>query len=255
MRNVIACRIASYGKYQHRAWDHLPQIGISHVEVAYPGPEGVAELARRLADSGLACVSMHDSCQVDDPAAVEDAKPRLDAAAQLGARICFFSAKANGDVDAAAFDRLRRIGQEASRRGLIVSLETHPPLVTNGSVGRATMRKIDHPNVRINYDTANVYFYNQGADAVEELEKLIEYVASVHLKDTNGGYRQWHFPALGEGVVDFPAIFAALGRRGFDGPYTIELEGIEGVELDEAGQLAQIGRSVEYLRSIGAFGQ
>ena len=68
------------------------------------------------------------------------------------------------------------------------------------------MKGVNHPNVRINFDTGNIYFYNQNTDVVAELRKIIDYVASVHLKETDGGYESWNFPALGKGVVDFPAV-------------------------------------------------
>src|SRR5207302_1865217 len=110
----------------------------------------------------------------------------------------------------------------------------HPDLAHNGEVALGTMRAIDHPNVRINYDTGNVYYYNEGVDGVAELRKILEYVGAVHLKDTSGGYRAWNFPALGQGVVNFPEIFRLLNGRGFYGPFTMELEGIQGETLDEA---------------------
>lgn len=114
------------------------------------------------------------------------------------------------------------------------------------------MEAIKHPAVRVNFDTANVYFYNQNVTAVGELGKVIDYVASVHLKDTTGGYEDWTFPTLGTGVVDFAEVFRMLNARGFAGPFTMELEGTKGVELDEAGQLKYIADSVAYLRRIEA---
>jgi len=113
------------------------------------------------------------------------------------------------------------------------------------------MKAVNHPNVRINFDTANIYFYNRNRTAVGELAKVIDYVASVHLKDTPGGFEEWTFPVLGTGVVDFPAVFKMLGSRGFVGPYTMELEGTQGVQRNEAEQLAYIADSAAYLRTIG----
>ena len=43
-----------------------------------------------------------------------------------------------------------------------------------------------------------------------------------------------------------------LGQRGFAGPYTMELEGVDGQPADEAGRLRYVADSVAYLRSIGA---
>ncbi len=255
MRNLIAVRMNSYKNYEHLGWAHLPQIGIRHVEIECPGLDQVPAVKKRLADHGLTATSLHDKCHLDEPEVVEKAKPILGACAELGAKICFLSGKTEMADRVIVYERLRAIGDAAAACGVTVSLETHPPLITNGDLGRQTMEAIDHPNVRINFDTANIYYYNQGGDAVTELTKVLDYVASVHLKDTNGKYQDFHFPTLGEGVVDFPGVLGMLCERGFSGPYTLELEGIEGIELDEAGQLAHVADSVAYLRRIGAFGE
>lgn len=254
MSNIIACRIATYGDYADRAWGHLPQIGILFVEMAAPAPADVPAAARKLKDHGLVASSLIARCDITRPDAVEVMRPQLEACPALGARVCFLSAKAADTDRGIAWDRLRAIGDEAARLGVTVSLETHPDLVTNGAQGRATMQAVNHPNVRINFDTANVYFYNQNVTAVGELQKLIDYVASVHLKDTTGGYQEWNFPALGTGVVDFPQILGLLNYQGFRGPFTMELEGTKGIVRTEAEQLAYIEESVAYLKRIGAFG-
>lgn len=181
-------------------------------------------------------------------------RPQLMACAELGAKICFFSAK-GGDVELPVlYDRLHAIGDIAGGLGVTVSLETHPNLVTNGDVALQTMAGVNHPNIRVNFDTANVYYFNHGVTTVGELSKIVDYVASVHLKESTGEYKLFDFPALGKGLVDFPAVFKMLAERGFAGPYTMELEGTEGVEMDEAEQLRYVADSAAYLRSIGAFG-
>ena len=86
------------------------------------------------------------------------------------------------------------------------------------------------------------------------MNKVINYIGAVHLKDTNGGFREWYFPALGEGVVKFPEIFRILNTRGFYGPWTMELEGIQGETLTEEGAKERVASSVRYLRSIGVLG-
>ena len=85
----------------------------------------------------------------------------------------------------------------------------------------------------------------------EEFERVVDYVGAVHLKDTNGEYETWHFPALGEGVVNLPAIFKCFADKGANGPYTMELEGIRGEELSRAGVEKRVEDSVDYLRSNG----
>ena len=56
---------------------------------------------------------------------------------------------------------------------------------------------------------------------------------------------------LGEGIVDFPAVFRLLNERGFQGPFTMELEGIGGENLSEEQQQQRVAASVGYLRGHG----
>lgn len=251
MAHTIACRIASYGDYQDRGWSHLPEIGVGNVEIPVPPADQIVATRKRLADHGLTATSLQAKVDITQVDAVEVMKPQVGACSEFGARICFVSMKAGEAERGPIWDRLRAIGDVAAEANVTIAIETHPDLATNGEIALATMKSIEHPNVRINYDTANIYFYNEDIDTVEELKKMIDYVGAVHLKDTNGQYKTWHFPSLGEGVVDFPAIFKLLDDRNFTGPYTMELEGVEGVTYDEPARLAYIAKSVDYLRSIG----
>ena len=91
------------------------------------------------------------------------------------------------------------------------------------------MSDVDHPHVRLNFDTGNIAYYNQGADPCDELEQVKHLVRNVHLKDNRGGFEDWYFPAVGDGgSVDFDAVREILDGVGFAGPYTIEIEGIGG---------------------------
>jgi sugar phosphate isomerase/epimerase len=252
MKNIIACRILSYGKYQDRGWSHLPEIGIRNVEVAVPAPAEESELRRKLADHGLTVTSLIAKCDIAQALAVEAMRPQLEACERFGAGICFLSIKAGETDRAVVWQRLREIGEAAARHRVTVAIETHPDLAMNGDIARATIESVDHPSIRINFDTANIYFYNQNTSAVAELKRVIDYVAAVHLKDTPGGYQEWTFPALGTGVVDFPEVFRLLHARGFYGPFTMELEGTKGIERTEQEQLDYVRQSAEYLRRIGA---
>lgn len=251
---TIACRVASYGDYQDKAWAHLPSIGITNVEVPVPAASEYDALRNRLADHGLTVTTFQGKCDIAQADAVDVMRPQIDACAAFGVPICFLSVKAGEADRKEVYVRLRQIGALAAEQNITIALETHPDLVTNGVLGAETMAAVNHPNVTINFDTANVYFYNEGATADGELVKMIDHVGAVHLKDTNGGYKEWHFPVLGTGVVDFPKVFEMMGERGFTGPYTMELEGIEGVEMDEAARLQYIADSVAYLRKLGMLG-
>ncbi|MFP4053718.1 MAG: sugar phosphate isomerase/epimerase family protein [Phycisphaerae bacterium] len=252
MPHRIACRIASYGQYTDAAWEHLPRLGIHHVEIPVPPADELEDTRRRLDDHGLRASSLQGECDVSNPDLPELIKPQLDACRKLGAGILFLSASAGQTDLVDVYARLRAAGELADAQGLRLALETHPDLVTNGDVGRVTMRAVHHAGVGINFDTANVHYYNLAADTVEELAKVLDWTVSLHLKDKAGGYQEWNFPALGEGAVDFPEVFRLLDARGFDGPCTMELEGVKGVEYSRADRLDYVARSAAYLREIGA---
>jgi len=247
--NVLSCRPASYQKFSAGAFAHLASIGIKHVEIPAPADVG-AELAK-LAKYGLAVTSMQAECHPEAEDGVERFLPQIETAVKLGTKLMFVSANTGGTERAACYARLRTMGEAAAAKGVTLVLEIHPDLATNGDVGRETMTQVNHPNVRINWDTANVYFYNQGVDGLAEMKKVLESIAAVHLKDTNGGFKTWHFPALGEGIVDFKEVFRLMNARGFYGPFTLEIEGVEGESLDRAATEARVAKSVAHLRLLG----
>jgi len=251
MAYVVSCRVQSYGKHMDMAWTHLPALGIRHVEIPIPAFQEVVEKRKLLASHGMAVASFQGVCPIADPEVVSLLAAQCEVCKAFGVRRLFVSVKA-GDLDKkVAYDRLRAAGDEAAKRKVIIMMETHPDLVTNGDVGARTMTAINHPNVRINFDTANVYYYNQAIDAVGELRKVLPYVEGVHLKDTDGGYQKHFFPTLGTGVVDFTTVTRLMIDRGYDGPFTLELEGMAGVEMTAEEQMKYVADSAAHLRKIG----
>jgi L-ribulose-5-phosphate 3-epimerase len=150
---------------------------------------------------------------------------------------------------------LRRIGDVAAEHGITVALETHKGPTQNAAAMLALMDELNHPAVRLNFDTGNIGYYNAGFDPADELEKVKHLVHNVHVKDSRGGFEDWYFPAVGDGgSVDFTRVRQILDGVGFRGPYTIEIEGIGGEpepSLDERQE--RIARSAQHLRACGYF--
>jgi len=253
VNHKISCRISSYLKFRDIGWSHLPTTGVKYVEANVPTNDDEAtELEKNLTNNGLTALTMQGSCDIKQENSVDLMTPQFAMCKRFGTEYLFISVKAEDTDCDVVWQRLRNMGDAAQAHGVTAVMETHPDLVTNGEVGLDTMQNVDHPNVRINYDTANVYYYNHDVTTMSELEKVIDYVAAVHIKDTNGGYHDHEFPGLGKGVVDFPAVFKALDARGFDGPYTMELEGGFMSKLTQDELLAFIAECVDYLKSIDA---
>lgn len=253
LSNPLAIRIMNYGKYQDAAWTHLPSIGMHHIFLPVPVADEVAGVEKRLADSGLKPLVLRGDTDLGRETSVDELAAQLAVCEKMGVKYMFLSPKHTGVSKEVAYERLRQVGDIAKKHGVIVGLETHRDLGTNGDVHLETMKAVNHPNIRVNFDTGNITFYNRGTDAVSELKKIIDYVAMVELKDHNGQYETWNFPALGKGVVDFPAILKILEEHGYAGPITMEVEGVQGVEMSEPETLKYIADSIAYIQSLGNF--
>jgi len=249
----LACRFASYGKYEEAAWTHLPSIGVHYVFLSVPAPDHADATMKRLKEHGLTPLVIRGNADLSKESCVEELAAQLATCEKMGVKYLFLSAKRNGAEKEIVYDRLRRAGDVAKTHGVTIALETHPDLCTNGDVQLETMRAVNHPNVRVNFDTGNITFYNKNTDAVAELKKIVDYVATVELKDHMGEFETWNFPVLGRGKVNFPAVLQVLKDHGYTGPVTLEFEGVKGAELTEEQTKEAIADSVSYIRSVGHF--
>lgn len=249
----LACRLASYGKFQEAAWSHLPSVGIHHVFMNVPKADEVAGVRERLAASGLKPLVFRGHTDLGRPDSVDELAGQLAICERMGVGYLFLSPRHTGVDPETTCARLRKAGDIARRHGVTITLETHPDLGANGDAHLETMRRVNHPNVRVNFDTGNITYYNQGADVVAELKKVIAYVATVELKDHGGQVKTWDFPALGRGKINFAGVLKVLRDHGYSGPLTIEVEGVEGKPWTEAETRAAIAESAAYLRKLAPF--
>ncbi len=251
-KNIIASRPASYRKFRDQAFEYLPKAGIYNVEIGPPETDKVNEKIEELNRHGLTATSLATNVELDDEEMINQLLATIDTARRMDVGLIFCSTRTGELSKDDAYRKLQALGDHAQDIGAAISMETHPNMCRNADQMLETMHGVDHPAIRVNFDTANIYYYNQGIDGTEELNKVLDFVASVHLKDTNGGYKDHHFPTLGKGIVDFPKVFQMLNEVGFYGPFTFEMEGIAGEDLTLEETHQRILDSMYYLRSIGA---
>ncbi|MGH2356025.1 MAG: sugar phosphate isomerase/epimerase family protein [Chloroflexota bacterium] len=266
-----------YGRFGvAAAIEHAPSLGVTALEVALKphgglleipesvvasekmGAQAVAGLKAKLAERGVRATTCNGLQHVMQPDGFETVKARLNLARELGATVMTGSADNVPEADRRRlYDRLLELADYAAERGITFALETHPGIAQNADQILRAMRDLDHPHIRINFDTANIYYHNEGMqDGEAELARVAEYVAHLHLKDCRRGYHDWYFPALGEaGGVDFTHVGRILKDAGFQGQMSIELEGIKGEpELTLEERQARLARSVAHLRDVGLVG-
>lgn len=254
MKNVLAC-CGGYGRYGNLMYEHLPSIGIRHLQIGAPPPAKVAEVQAQLRQHGLEAVVLTARYLEEDTVATEPATAdwlsAFDAAVKMGVSIVHSSIKAGEKAKSTVYNWLAKMGDEAASRGLTVVLETHPNLLHNGDVCLDLVRGVGHSAIGINFDTGNISFYNEGGDAVKELKKIASYVKSTHLKDHNGKFQERHFSTLGSGVVDFAGVLSTLKAVSYIGPWILQIEGIAGEELTQEQVKERMAKSAAHLRRLG----
>ena len=101
-------------------------------------------------------------------------------------------------------------------------------------------------NLGVNLDTANLILYGK-ANPVDALDVFGKYVRGLHAKDgryPTNGHDLGEETRIGDGKVDFRALFVKLHELGYDGSVTIERE------IDGAQQNADILYARDYLQNI-----
>jgi inosose dehydratase len=277
MPPLVACHTNSYGRLGgFAAIENIRAAGLEYVELpirraGFRSRAGdlplvttaatfahLRQLERLLEIHGVrvsSCTCMAGN-PVDD-AAVAVMQRQLDLASHFGVKFVVADAGTAADDGERGriYANLQRIGDHAAKLGITVCFETHRGLCVNHREMLQVMAEIAHPNLRLNFDTGNIVYYNEHICGEVALAKVCHLVRHVHLKDSSGKFADWNFPALGRGGgVDFLRVYQILRDCGFRGPYSIEIEGVaEEPRLSLAQYQERVVESVEYLRTLGYF--
>ena len=145
-------------------------------------------------------------------------------------------------------DMVRRVADYAAKNGQSFALETGQepaPVLLN------FFEDVSRPNLRINFDPANLILYGSG-EPIEALGLLTKHVVTVHCKDGNWPPKDQPGAlgtemALGQGSVGIDRFIAKLKEIGYRGPLTIERE-IE----DQKQKLEDIKMAIGLLERLRA---
>jgi len=148
-----------------------------------------------------------------------------------------------GSPERKAFlDTLAKAADMAADEGLYIAFETGQE---SSKLLRATLDELKCPNVKVNFDPANMLLYDMD-DPLEAVELLAGDIRTVHVKDANRPTAKGAWGSevpLGEGQVDIRRFIATLKKVGYDGSLFIERE-----VGTQAERFADIERGVRLLR-------
>lgn len=142
-----------------------------------------------------------------------------------------------------AFDELARrwrpILDACDEQGVDVAFELHPGEdLFDGATFEMLLERVDHhPRLNIAYDPS--HFLLQQLDYLEFIDLYHDRIKVMHVKDAEfrpsgrqgvySGYQSWveragRFRSLGDGQIDFKAIFSKFAQYGFQGWAVLEWE-------------------------------
>lgn len=141
---------------------------------------------------------------------------------------------------------LKTVLRVAERYGVAIGIEPHQEIskTTDGLLRIASL--VEHPLLRINYDTGNAYL--AGADIYEALERIGPKLVHMHAKDISFEHAEAERGkvtgtpvgcACGDGVVDWARVIAILRKHNFDGVLSVE-----------CGTPEQAQRSLDHLNGL-----
>jgi D-psicose/D-tagatose/L-ribulose 3-epimerase len=226
--------------------------------------ETYAELGARLDALGLERLAVSARGADDDPIAADPGpaiaatKSNLDSAAALGAPlICgplgaplgvFSGAPPTAEEKARSVAYLREVAPYAEARGVTIALEylnRFEMYLTNTAADLAAIvRDVDHPRVRMMYDTFHAHIEEKDPRAA--LRDCADVLVHVHVSENDRS-------TPGAGQVAWDETFAGLAEIGYDGWIVIEAFGDALPELAGATKIwRRMFESEEQLARDGA---
>lgn len=265
MEKSIAVVTSTYPNYSGKeAMEGISKAGFKYIELAsipaffehMPRPETKVDkqvVDRVLKDCSdhdltLQCIAGHTRLMKEN--CIENFKKVLDFAGLAGVRYVNTDTGEikNKEDENKFYNDISIIGDYAKTKDVTVCLEMHGEWCNNGKIGAEIIKKINNQNIKLNYDTANVIFFGN-VRPEDDLPYALPYTGYIHLKDSgNGKTKEWNFPALGEGVIDFDKIFEMLKK--FDGPASVEIE-FDGKEHSLEEINSAVKKSYDFLKKHG----
>ena len=268
----VLCR----GDMEYAAWVRsaagLGAEGLEHYDGFLRGSP--AEVVSLMAETGQVSSMLCFSPDFTHPDATERArqierqKKAIDLAVTLGTRFCrTLSGQrrpglSRSDGIERTIDGLRRSLDHAERRDVVLCLENHykdgtwqyPEFAQPQDIFVEILERVDSPRLGVQYDPSNALV--GGYDPIRFLEKVMPRVVTMHASDrylaagatldelrsndgTIGYSDKLQHGEIGQGLIDYEAIFRILADAQFTGWISVE-DGMNG--LDE------LTRSIAFLK-------
>ncbi len=248
------------GKVSINEWLDLAQrYGLDGLEVPSgwigpsDSPEAVKAFKERLADHGLA-VGMYNLGLQNwvDPSTVEQAKPLVEMAAELGAPLLRMMAQrwhpqikeiSRSQAIRASVEGLAKVAEIAAPYGISLAIENHHDHVGIELADFVQiLNGLPMANVGVNFDPKHPSRVGEDTMTFLRHPKVLGRIKCTHLDNYSDTVDGWNRNiSLDEGDLDIAAVIVAIRDSGYDGWLSIEFGGSD---------VTKVERSVSFVREV-----
>ncbi len=183
--------------------------------------QGMHEEARK---RGLKVLSVYGEASAPESldAGIRDLKRLIDDSAACDCPNLMLAGTANEKLYQLYYQTVAECCDYAAAKGVGLSIKPHGGQNATGPQCRKAIELVGKKNFRLWYDPGNVFYYSDGKlDPVEDAATVDGLVVGMSVKDFLPPKEV--LVNIGEGKVDFPAVFARLKKGGFThGPLIVE---------------------------------
>ncbi|MCG5105092.1 sugar phosphate isomerase/epimerase family protein [Oceanobacillus alkalisoli] len=230
---------AGFKQIELAAVDHTPHLLADMTDTELQAKKTLLE------SYGMTCIGIGAHSNLLTDAGIENLLNSMKLATYFNCTYLITSTgEAHGDTDITHDEKLliknlEPVLDKCEELGLTLAIETHGTHFATGNSLKKLAQRLNN-RFTINYDTANVIFYGDVLP-YDDLTTCIDRVAFIHLKDKLGKNKEWNFPAIGDGHLDFKRIFHVLESGNFNGPISVEIE----FTPDDPKTLEEVNHAVE----------
>jgi len=275
MNNLLLAHTNSYHGFSlEEAIKGIAAAGFKHVELSavkgwteHVMPEmsdaEIEKVQKLLSDNGITAVGLSAHSNLLDEKRLDDCRKSIELAAKLG---CKYIISSTGEAhfgeeetksDDELIKNIKSLLPLLEKHDVILTIETHGEVYGTGKSIYAVTKQIGSDYVGVNFDTANCIFWG-GCEPMTDIKTCVDGVNYVHLKDKRGtAQKEWNFPGVGNGDLPLREFIEYMGKNGYEGPYSVEIEYTEEYcmrDKDQPGDIdianKEMADSYKFLMSI-----
>lgn len=196
------------------------------LQESYFTPANAAILLTQLQHAGLGVRSMASHMDMGLTDTVEIFQKRMEFAKILGAGIILTNTS-HLENERQFFINMEILSRVAAELGLTIGLENPGDgqgyLLNNAADGIRILQQLDSEWVKLNYDFSNIHTLSKGKITYDTgLGNALKHIGHLHLKNVKRQGDHWTVCGLGEGVIDYKALFLSYPAL-LELPMSIEL--------------------------------